>query len=129
MNTFLLTLLQATITATVPVVGGFICKFVQTTADTAKKKVENEVAKEMIDEATSAVVTAVAKTNQTYVEALKKSDTFTKENQEEALKMAYNTALTVMRSEVKNFIVTTYGSIEKWLMPKIEEQVAAQKTK
>lgn len=127
MKDLIFELLQAVIVVAVPIVTTYLCKFLATKKDEAKSKIENETAKGLIDSALDAVVTAVTYTNQTYVDALKRSGTFTVENQREAFQKAYDTAVQIMTQEAANYIDQVYGSISDWLTAQIEAQVKAQK--
>lgn len=123
----LLTVLQAVLIAAVPVVTSYLCLYLKGKRDEVLTKTGNVVVKTLIQEACDAVVTAVTYTNQTYVDVLKKSDKFTKENQQEAFKMAYSVALNTMSTEAQEYIDTTYDSLQSWLTAKIEAEVKAQK--
>lgn len=127
MKEMLLTLLQAVIIAAVPVITTYLCQFLKTKKEEASKKIENETAKTLLSEAFDAVSAAVTSTNQTYVDTLKKSGTFTVENQKEAFQKSYDTAVQTMSQQAKDFIATAYGSLEKWLTTQIETQVKVQK--
>ena len=74
-----------------------------------------------------AVDVAVVSTTQTYVEALKKSNQFTVENQKIAFQMSYDTAVSIMTQEAKDFIATAYGSLNGWLTAQIEAAVNSNK--
>ena len=84
MKEMLMSLLQAVIAAAVPVITVYLCKFLKTKKDATVKTTENETAKALLSQAFDAVCKAVTSTNQTYVDALKKSGTFTIDNQKEA---------------------------------------------
>lgn len=127
MKEFILALLQAVIIAAVPIITTYLCKFLNTKKTETTEKVKNDTAKTLLAEAFDAVSKAVTSTNQTYVDALKKSGTFTVENQKEALQKSYDTALQIMRQEAKDFITTAYGSLNTWLTTQIEAQVKTQK--
>ena len=127
MKEFLLTLLQSVIIAAVPVITTYVCVFIHTKTTQAKQNMNNEEAKKLLDEAVSAVTTAVISTNQTYVETLKKSGQFTVENQKEAFQRSYDTAVATMTQEAKDFIEKAYGSLADWLATQIEAQVNANK--
>lgn len=127
MKDMLFALLQAVIIAAVPVITTYLCKFLNTKKAETTEKVKNDTAKTLLSEAFDAVSKAVTSTNQTYVDALKKSGTFTVENQKEALQKSYETALQIMRQEAKDFIATAYGSLDTWLTTQIEAQVKMQK--
>ena len=70
---------------------------------------------------------AVVSTTQTYVEALKKSNQFNTENQKIAFQMSYDTAVSIMTQEAKDFIATAYGSLNGWLTAQIEAAVNLNK--
>ena len=92
MKEFLFELLQAVATAAVPVCAAFLVQFLRRKSAEAAARTDSLTTKELLAEVTEAVTTAVTYTSQTYVDALKKSDSFSKENQEEALTMAVEKA-------------------------------------
>lgn len=127
MNEFLPTLLQAVIIAAVPICVGAIIKGIQAGAKYLASKTENEAAKKYLEDVADAVSTAVTYTSQTYVDALKKSDKFTKENQEAALQMAVDKAATLMTAEARAFLEKAYGDLNAYLVSRIEAEVRVQK--
>ncbi len=129
MREFLLYLLRAVIIAAVPVVTVFLCNFLQKKKEEIKQKMTSETQKRLLDEAMEAVTTAVIKTNQTYVDALKESNTFSLDNQGKAFKKSMDTATEIMRQEVKDFISSEYGDLNKWLDTQIEATVNTVKAK
>lgn len=127
MNEFLTTLLQAVIIATVPVVAGCIGKGVKTLGQYLASKTENEQVKVYLKEAASAISTAVAHTSQTYVDALKKSGTFSKDNQEAALQKSLEEAKKLLTAEAAAFLRKAYGDLDAYLIANIEAEVRTQK--
>ena len=127
MKEFLLTVLQSIIIAAVPVITAYACKFLNTKASALAQTMKNEEAKKFLEDAVEAVNIAVVSTNQTYVESLKKSGEFSLENQKEAFKISYDTAVAVMTQEAKEFIEKAYGGLEGWLSTQIEATVNANK--
>lgn len=127
MNEFLSTLLQAVIIAAVPVCAAFIGKGVSAFAKYISAQTDNALAKKYLADAADAITTAVSLTNQTYVDALKKSDKFTKENQEEALSRAIKEAVGLMRHDTIAFLKEAYGDLNDYLVSKIEAEVRSQK--
>lgn len=127
MKDFVMTLMQAVIIAAVPVVTTYLCQFLRACGDEAKRSIKDENARTLLDEANDAVITAVICTNQTYVDALKKSGQFSAENQREAFQKSYDTAVAIMSQEAKDLIAATYGSLNNWLTAKIEAQVKTEK--
>lgn len=127
MNEFLTTLLQAVIIAAVPVVAGYIGKGVKALGQYFASKTENEQVKVYLKEAASAISTAVAHTSQTYVDALKKSGTFSKENQGAALQRSLDEAKKLLTAEAAEFLRKAYGDLDAYLISHIEAEVRTQK--
>ena len=127
MNEFLSTLLQAVLIAAVPVFAGAITKGVQAGARYLASRMESETAKKYLAAAKEAAKRAVTYTSQTYVDALKNSGTFTKENQEEALAKAVDTAKGLLTAEAKTFLAEAYGDLNEYLKTNIEAEVRMQK--
>lgn len=87
------------------------------------EKIKNAKAAEALSTAADIVTNAVRSVFQTYVEALKKTGSFDKEAQENALKKAKEVALSQMSEDVKDYITTNYGSLESWLTVQIEATI------
>lgn len=127
MKEFIFTLLQAILSAAIPILVGYLVKFLNAKASQATEKVNSDLADKYINEVTNAVTTAVIATSQTYVDALKKDNAFTKEAQSEALNMAIETALSILSPAAQQFISEVYGDLMVYLTAKIEETVRVQK--
>lgn len=127
MNEFLATLLQAVLITAVPVIVAFFCKPVRAAAKYLGEKSENESAQWYLDEVAEAIENAVTFTSQIYVDALKKSGQFTKENQEWALNVALSQAKLQLTEEIKDFLVDAYGPLNRYLEGRIEAEVHRQK--
>ena len=92
-------------------------------------KIKNNKAVDLLTTATTIVINAVRSVFQTYVEALKKEGSFNKDAQIIALNKAKDIALTQMTDEVKEYLVTTYGSLDSWLDTNIEATINILKNK
>ena len=92
-------------------------------------KIKNNKAADLLTTATTLVMNAVRAVFQTYVEALKKEGSFNKDAQIIALNKAKDIALTQMTDEVKDYLVTTYGSLDSWLDTNIEATINILKNK
>lgn len=88
-----------------------------------KTKINNEKAKNYIEQATNAVTMAVTKTMQTYVDSLKASGNFNEEAQKAAYEKAKAQALALITKDAKNAVATLYGDFNEWLNAQIETQV------
>ncbi|RKJ41916.1 hypothetical protein D7X94_00045 [Acutalibacter sp. 1XD8-33] len=127
MNEFLTTLLQAVLVAAVPVCAAFIGKGLKALAGYLGQKSENETAKKYLAAAADAVATAVTYTSQVYVDKLKETGQFTKENQREALGIAVAQAKNLLTAEAAAFLENAYGDLNEYLKSRIEAEVRNQK--
>ena len=92
-------------------------------------KIKNNKAADLLTTATTIVINAVRSVFQTYVEAIKKEGSFNKDAQIIALNKAKDIALTQMTDEVKEYLVTTYGSLDSWLDTNIDATINILKNK
>ena len=92
-----------------------------------KTKTKNEVLTKAIERAGEIITNAARATTQTYVDALKKSNTFDAEAQKTAFNMTMSAVLELLNAETKQAIIDTYGDLEKWLTTEIEAAVFANK--
>ena len=127
MNEFFSTLLQAVLVAAVPVIAAFASKGFVALAQYIGVKVENATFAKYADQIAKAVSTAVIYVAQTYVDDLKKSGTFTEENQRIAMQKALEVAKKQLTQEALEFIEITYGDITEYLTSKLEAEVKIQK--
>lgn len=127
MKEFLTELLQAVATAAIPVCAAYLVQFLRRKSKQIGAQTDSLTTKELLAEVTEAVTTAVTYTSQTYVDALKKSDKFTKENQEEALQIAVDKAAMLMTAEARAFLEKAYGDLNAYLVSRIEAEVRLQK--
>ena len=127
MKEFLLNSLQTIFLALVSLATAYVCAFFKKKNAQISEQTENDRAKHYLEEISSAVITAVAATSQTYVDALKGNNAFTAEAQKEALCKAYNTAIAIISPAALDFVTEAYGDLEEYLTAKIEETVRNQK--
>jgi hypothetical protein len=76
---------------------------------------------------TQTITDCVQSISQTYVDELKKTNSFTKEAQEEAFKRCYAQVLLLLSKDAKEYISTAFGDMETYLTNKIEAIVKEQK--
>lgn len=126
-NELLITLIQVVIIPAIPVLVTYLVKFLKAKADQATVKIDNELIRIYLNEATDAVLQAVTYTAQTYVDSLKKQGKFDKEAQEQAFNTAKDVALKLLTEEAKRMITDLYGDLTIWLDTKIEQTVNEQK--
>ena len=90
-------------------------------------KVENDTADKYIQMLTDTVASCVLATSQTYVEALKKDNAFTKEAQQQAFDMTYNAVIDVLTADAKEYLTNIYGDLSVYISNKIEAEVKMTK--
>lgn len=77
----------------------------------------------MLNNAIFAVSNAVKATWQTYVQAIKGTEAWTKEAQTAALNKAVKTAKEQLSAEVQEYISENFGSLDKWLVSQVESTI------
>ena len=127
MNEFLTTLLQAILVAAVPVCAAFLGKGLKVLANYLGQKSESDTVKMYMEAIADAVATAVTYTSQVYVDKLKETGQFTKENQREALGIAVAQAKNLLTAEAAAFLESAYGDLNEYLKSRIEAEVRNQK--
>lgn len=127
MQDILYSILTALATALTSAIVGVVIYGIKKIGTWLATKVDNEKSKNIINDITSTIQMAVQDTYQSFVENLKKSGSFDSEKQKEALNMAKNKILDLLSTEGKDYIVQTYGDIEKWITSKIESVIYVSK--
>lgn len=120
---FLQTLLFAIITAAVPVITTFVCKFLQALYEEHKGKIKNEKIQLILGQVTDMVAAAVETTTCTYVKQLKAENLFDAEAQKKAFNKTYDTVKKQLTVESTEIIQEVYGNVEVYLENKIEQFV------
>lgn len=126
---FVYQLLTAVLVAAVPVLTGFLCNMIHKKAQEIAEKTEDERISALVHEIDAAVRSAVSYVNQTFVEALKKDNVFGEDEEyaKAAFEEAYNTTIETLSSAAIDYIMETFGDLQKYLTVKIEEQVRWEK--
>lgn len=127
LEVFLSNLLQAVLIAAVPVCAGAAIVGVKAGTKYLASKTDNALAKKYLEDVGDAVSTAVTYTSQTYVDGLKNSKNFSKENQEAALQKAVEKAKELLTEDARKFLEEAYGDLNEYLISKIEAEVRRQK--
>lgn len=105
----------------------YLIKFIQMKSEDLKAKTKNEKINKYIDLLSNTISTCVVATNQTYVEALKKNNAFTKEAQQEAFELTYSAVLSVLNEEAKFYLTEIYGDLYSYIGTRIEAEVNMSK--
>lgn len=128
MKEILTTLIQVVVIPAIPVLVGYLVKYLKAKADQTSTAIDNELVRRYLQEATDAVLQAVTYTAQTYVDTLKAQGKFDEAAQKTAFNKAKDVALSLLTEDAKQLIVDLYGDITVWLETKIEQTVKEQKT-
>lgn len=116
-------LLYILITAAVPVLTTYVCKFLYAKWTEGQAKIENEKIATTLDNVVNMVLDVVEATNQTFVDELKKKGEFTEEAAAEAFRISKDKALKMLSNESADIIVSVYGDVNEYLDTLIEATV------
>lgn len=120
-------ILEVCIIPLLGVLTAYIVKYINIKSAEIQANVDNEQANKYIAMLTQTITDCVIATNQTYVEALKKGDAFTKEAQEEAFKKTYEAVMATLTDDAKDYLTEIYGDLNAYIKNKIEAEVNANK--
>lgn len=87
------------------------------------EKIKDEHTKRILTGITTVIETAVRSVFQTYVEALKKSGSFSLDAQKTALEIAKQEVLKTLDAESKEFITSNYGDLNHFITTHIEATI------
>ena len=114
----------------IPLLGvttAYFIKWIRAKEEEVLVKVENDTADKYISMVAQTITDCVIATNQTYVEALKKDNAFTKEAQETAFQKTLDAVLAVLSEDAKEYLAALYGDVTVYLTTRIEAEVNLQK--
>ena len=120
---FIENMLYVIITAVVPVLTTFLCKFLYEKWSINKQVVNNQNAQDTLDQVVSMVLNCVVAVNQTFADELKKKGEFTEETAKEAFSMCKDMAIKMLSEDAKKIILNIYGDIDTYLDTLIESTV------
>ena len=120
---FIKDILYILITAAVPVLTTYVCKYLYAKWTEGKVQIENEKISTTLDSVVVMVLDVVEATNQTFVDELKKKGEFTEEAATEAFRISKDKALQMLSVEAADIISTVYGDVNVYLDTLIEATV------
>lgn len=121
---------QVAITGAIALLGtatAFLIKWIRAKEQEILVKVDNDTADKYISMVAQTITDCVIATNQTYVEALKKDNAFTKEAQQEAFQKTLDAVLAVLSEDAKEYLTELYGDATAYLTTRIEAEVNLRK--
>ena len=116
-------LLYIFITAAVPVLTTYLCKFLYTKWTESKSAINNETIQNTLNQVVETVLRCVEMTNQTFVDSLKQKGEFTQEAASEAFQKSKEAVLKLLSEDAKKIIAQIYGNIDVYLDTLIESAV------
>ena len=105
----------------------FLIKWIHAKEQEILVRVDNDTADKYISMVAQTITDCVIATNQTYVEALKKDNAFTKEAQKAAFQRTLAAVLAVLSEDAKEYLASLYGDATAYLTTRIEAEVNLQK--
>lgn len=108
---------------------GLLAWLVSIITNWINSKIKDKNAAKILTSVTALVTNVVQATYQSYVEALKGTNAWTKEAQEAALNKALTTIKSQLNSEGIKFIEENYGNVEEYLKTLIESVLYKLKNK
>ena len=114
----------------IPLLGiltAYVVKFINAKSAEMQAKIDNDTADKYIAMLDDTICACVVATTQTYVEALKKENAFTKEAQLEAFNLTFNAVMAVLSEDAKDYLTNIYGDLTAYITNKIEAEVSLNK--
>lgn len=114
----------------IPLLGiltAYVVKFINAKSAEMQAKIDNDTADKYIAMLDDTICACVVATTQTYVEALKKENAFTKEAQLEAFNLTFNAVMAVLSEDAKEYLTNIYGDLTTYITNKIEAEVSLNK--
>ena len=117
-------IMQTIIYVGLPVLVGFAVKAINSFFNLFKAKTDNEQIQRQLNNAEKAVENAVNYVSQTYVNELKRQESFGIDAQEIAFEKTKRLAVDMITAEAHSLLQGVYGEFDTWLKAKIESTVA-----
>lgn len=127
MDSTLKEILIAIIAAVLPVLTTYAVRYFSSKTKQITENVKDVTLRTAINECADAVSAAVAYMSQTYVDDLKKTNSFDDAAKQIAANGALDKAIGMISEKAKVLITASYGSLEDYLRTKIEAEVKSQK--
>lgn len=130
MNEFLDVLqavLIAIVTVSVPILLKYGIALINTKIEEKTALIDNDYAKGLLKDVATILTTCVTEVTQTYVDDLKKTDSFTVENQKIAFEKAVEQAKVLLTDEAIDLLNEKYNDAEAYIRSAIEAIVKMNK--
>lgn len=114
----------------VPLLGiltAYIVKLIQKKNAEIDSAIDEVIVQKYVDMLSNTIKECVVSTNQTYVDALKNQNAFTKEAQEKAFELTYQKVMNILTEDAKKCLTEAYGDLGIYITTKIESEVSFNK--
>ena len=126
-NELLTTITQTIIIPLLIALVGYAVKWINARANEIKANTDNAYVQKYVEMLRETITTNVIAVNQTYVDALKEQNAFTKEAQEEAFKRVYEAVMTSLTEEAYMYLDSIIGDLQEYITAEIEATVKEYK--
>lgn len=103
--------------------GTYFLTYINKKKKALQQEIDNELVVKYTDMIEQTIISCVAATNQTFVEALKKQGDFTEEAQMEAFAKTYNNVMAILSEDCYEYLTMITADVEKFIINKIEAEV------
>ena len=114
----------------IPLLGvltAFVIKFIKAKELEINAKHDNEVLAKYVRMLSETITDCVIATNQTYVESLKAQGSFDADAQKVAFQKTFDSVMTVLSAEAKEYLSEAYGDLATYITNRIEAEVNVNK--
>lgn len=105
----------------------YLVQYLKAKGNQIADSTDNALASKYIKMLTETICTCVEATNQTYVEALKKTGAFDEAAQKEAFNKTKDAVMNILSDEAKKYLANIYGDLDQFIESMIEAQVKLAK--
>lgn len=105
----------------------YLVQYLKAKGNQIADSTDNALASKYIKMLTETICTCVEATNQTYVEALKKTGAFDEAAQKEAFNKTKEAVMNILSDEAKKYLASIYGDLDQFIESMIEAQVKLAK--
>lgn len=105
----------------------YLVQYLKAKGNQIADSTDNALASKYIKMLTETICTCVEATNQTYVEALKKTGAFDEAAQKEAFNKTKEAVMNILSDEAKKYLANIYGDLDQFIESMIEAQVKLAK--
>lgn len=107
----------------VTTLSSYIVTYINKKKKALQLEMDNMLAIKYTDMIEKTIIDCVNATNQTYVEALKKDNAFTKEAQAEAFNRTLNSVMKILSDDCLEYLATVTTDVNAYIYNKIEAEV------